>query len=264
MRAGSGALVAPEMPSDIKYVEDALAHLLQGHFAPRSDKNFDGTGQNIQVPVVGRGEPSGRKAKLVVPDVSGELWVNAVETREIPSRWMSVLEASIGALLFVRIGSEQNVSPLDWVTSAGLLRMPALAPVTKDTEPKTPTQVTLCELISFLRAKLPHADTLPRVAIAVTAWDRLDAETAAKGPSAYLESEYPLLAGKIRNIQGLEMRVFGVSIVGGDFAEQAFKDAFFQGDLKDSGYVVVEEPGNPSRKVPDLTLPVAWLARKTN
>ncbi|MBV9565640.1 MAG: hypothetical protein JOY90_35085, partial [Bradyrhizobium sp.] len=76
--------------------------------------------------------------------------------------------------------------------------------------------------------------------------------------------EYPLLAGKIRNIQGLEMKTFGVSIVGGDFAEQAFQDVFFQRDLRESGYVVVEEFGSPSQMVPDLTFPVAWAARKAN
>jgi hypothetical protein len=263
MRAGNGALIAPNIPTDIKYVEDALTHLLQGHFAPRSDKNVDDIGQSIRVPVIGQGEAGSANSEIVVPDVSGELWSSAVENRELPERWMSLLKESAGAILFVRVGSDQNIAPLDWVTSAQLLRMPALAPGNNSPEHRTPTQVALCELLSFLKATFSNKWGRPRVAVVVTAWDRVDAVTAAEGPGAYLAREFPLLSGKSRNLQGLEVKVFGVSIVGGDFVDPVFKQAFFNQDLKDSGYVVVEKDDGTTEKKPDLTLPVAWVARKS-
>ena len=258
-----GALVAPEAPSDIKYVEDALAHLLQGQFAPRSDKNYAESVQSFSVPVVTAKDVEAEPIQIVVPDVSGELWKTTVETCELPSQWMSNLRAAFGALLFVRIGSDQNIEPLDWVNTAKLLRMPALeAEAGQSDTRRIPTQVLLCELLRFLEHSLAaDSDTVkPRVAILVTAWDRLDAQRAEKGPIAYLAEEYPLLAGRLADISKLNVSVFGVSIVGGDFIDAEFKQRFFDMDMKEAGYVV-QEFDREVQKKPDLTIPIAWVCQ---
>lgn len=263
LRSREGALVAPEVPSDIKYVEETLEHLLRGRFAPRSDKNFEGLVQSFSVPVVAANNPEAEHTQIVVPDVSGELWKTAVETCELPSQWMSKLHEASGALLFVRIGSDQNKEPLDWVTAAGLLKMPAMnAESGHEYARQIPTQVLLCELLRFLEHGLAAeiADVKPRVAIMVTAWDRLDALTAAQGPIAYLAEQYPLLAGRLADISALDVQVFGVSVVGGDFIDEDFKQLFFKANLNATGYVVQEIDGQVQVKH-DLTLPVAWVVR---
>lgn len=263
LRSRAGLLAAPDAPVDIKYVEETLAHLLQGEFAPRSDKGMEG-GHNFEIPVVRTGEEQGGSFQIVVPDVSGELWKTAVETCELPEKWMSDLRAAAGALLFVRIGSDQNVEPLDWVNAAALLRMMPRGGASPEKRP-VPTQVSMCELLRFMEHGLgaDNGGRRPRVAILVTAWDRLDAQRAASGPTAFLKAEYPLFAGRLADVHKLDVRVFGVSVVGGDFIDADFKQRFFEGDLKTHGYVIEEIAGQVTRKS-DLTLPVAWVVEGLN
>lgn len=264
LRSRQGDLQAPAVPTEIKYVEDALAHLLQGQFAPRSEKTLEER-ESFAVPVVASGNPGANRFQIVVPDVIGELWKRAVETCELPERWMNDLASASGALFFVRIGSDQNKVPLDWVTAAKLLRMEGSQPETDDSQKhEIPTQVSLCELLRFMEHGLgtANSEARPRVAVLVTAWDRLDAERAAAGPTAYLATEYPLFAGRLKDIAKFDVRVFGVSVVGGDFVDEEFKKRFFMQDLKSAGYVVEENEGRVETKQ-DLTLPVAWVVKAT-
>jgi hypothetical protein len=256
LQSGSGRLKSVEAP-EIKYVEDALAHLLQGSFAPRSEKNIEESRRDFTVTVVTQDDE--KRIKVVVPDVTGELWKDAVSSSELPAEWMNLLKESSGALLLVRVHSDQNVAPLDWVTARELLKMDWAESHQEDS---IPTQVVLCELLRFLQLTLRRrADGgLPRVAVTVTAWDRLDAGVKINGPSAYIESEYPLFAGRLEDLTALEMKVFGVSVVGGDLqADPAFRQKFFESDLDTAGYVVTETDGIVCEE-PDLTLPIAWLA----
>ena len=48
--------------------------------------------------------------ELDIPDITGEIWRKAVETSELPSRWMRRLESAFGAMLFVR-GTVREATP---------------------------------------------------------------------------------------------------------------------------------------------------------
>jgi len=256
LQGGSSRLKSVDAP-EIKYVEDALAHLLQGSFAPRSEKNIEESRRDFTVMIATQDDA--KRVKVVVPDVTGELWKDAVSSSALPSEWMKQLKESSGALLFVRVHSELNVSPLDWVTARDLLKMDWAQP---HQEESIPTQVVLCELLRFLQLTLRRRTDggLPRVAILVTAWDRLDAAAKENGLNAYIQSEYPLFAGKLEDVSTLEVKVFGVSVVGGDLgADPEFRQKFFEADLDAAGYVV-EEVDGVVREEHDLTLPIAWLA----
>lgn len=279
LNARSGQLVAPAAPERIKYVEDALEHLMQGRFAPRTDPGSEDHAESFSIPIFDKASPDAVARHLVVPDVTGELWKKVVETCEISPAWMETLEDAHGVLLFVRVGSNQNVAPLDWVASSRLLslhaqRVAAAAkaqraemPVGQDApqleeQPAAviPTQVQLCELIRFLEhaARASGATSPKRVAILVTAWDRVDGTRSAAGPRAYIESEFPLLDGRLSNVTNLEIEVFGVSVVGGDFVDAKFRKAYLDGDSKAAGYIVRSAQGKV-QKVHDLTLPIAWV-----
>jgi hypothetical protein len=257
LRSGTGALKLMSAP-EVKYVEDALAHLLQGEFAPRSEKNIEESRRDFAIAVC---LAEGSAVDVVVPDVTGELWKDAVESLELPEDWMQQLCNSSGALLFIRILSVHNVAPLDWVTSHKLLQHIA----TGDHDGAAlPTQVLLLELFRFLELSLRRRPdgSRPRVSVVVTAWNRLDADKGAKSPSDYLESEYPLFAGRLQDSDVLDVRVFGVSVVGGDLQlDKEFQERFFQGNFKASGYVVFAQNGTVMRQ-PDLTLPVTWLIER--
>jgi hypothetical protein len=255
LRSGTGELVLIRA-SEIKFLEDMVAHLLQGEFAPRSSKSIEESRQEVTVTVAQRGSQS--EVDLVVPDVTGELWKIAVAQSELPVEWMERLEASDGALLFLRVHSDQNVQPLDWVTARTLMQHMGNA---KEAETSVPTQVFLSELLRFLQLKLrtrPDGSS-PRVSVVVTAWDRLGPDQRAASPFSFIESQFPLFAGRLENVEGLDVRLFGVSIVGGDLdTDEDFKKTYQDGDLAASGYVVIDQNGTVTQ-VQDVTLPVKWL-----
>lgn len=86
----------------------------------------------------------------------------------------------------------------------------------------------------------------------------VDAEKFKQGPFAYIEREYPLVAGKLIDLEILDVRVFGLSSVGGDLKYDAdYRKAFLQAGPDGHGWVAVDEP-DEWKKDPDITLPIAW------
>ncbi|QAY97195.1 hypothetical protein CWB41_04930 [Methylovirgula ligni] len=258
LRVGQGQISAPALPDEITYVEEALAFQSRGQFAPRSDKNIEESRRDFSVSVKLNNPPDSALLEIVVPDITGELWKTAVETTEIAPEWMEELNAAAGAILFVRVLSKENVSPLDWVTTDRLLMVTRFTAADEKRARSLPTQVALCELLRFLELTLPNrkGGRRPRVAIVVAAWDLLDASTAAKGPVAYLRHEYPMFAGRLDDVERLELAVFGVSALGGDFADPAFKERFLKGE--ESGFVTTGA-GRDQRVEKDITAPIAWV-----
>lgn len=256
LKAADGDLTAPTPPKDIAYVEETLSHLLQGKFAPRSNKNIEQGGRDFHVSVARSG--STRSVELVVPDVTGELWKAAVERTELPVEWMEQLHESSGALLFIRVLSPLNVEPLDWVTSQKLLAHSADG-YDPEQAYKIPTQVALCELLRFIEIAVgKNAATVARVAVVITAWDLLDEETAEEGPSAFLRKQFPLFAGRLSDTK-LDVRVFGMSILGGDLADEKFKQEYLDGELSSAGFAVWGGDTDQLERTSDVSAPVAWV-----
>ncbi len=254
LEAKKGRLIAAAQPGEIGFVLDTAEHLFQGHFAPRTEHAEDRRDFEVVVSAAGGGD----ETSIVIPDISGELWRTAVLDSEISEDWMSELRRADGALLFVRVGSDQEVRPLDWVTSRKLLTK-----VGQDDErSKLPTQVMLCELIRYLEitmADRPGSER-PRLSVVVSAWDRVNGETFAKGPEAFLETEYPLLSGKLADSGRLDVQIFGLSVVGGDLKDDpGFRVGFLDRKFDDHGWIATWDAVEQQwRKDPDITLPVAW------
>lgn len=250
--AKKGRLQAAQQPIDITFVLEVTDHLNSGNFAPRSEhaevrRDFE---------VIVAEERGGEETSIVIPDISGELWLGAAKNSEISTEWMEELRKADGALLFVRVGSDQDVRPLDWVTSKKMLTK-----LGAEDDPGLPTQVMLCELVRFLEVSLADRPdgSLPRVSIVVGAWDLVDRGVFAKGPKAYLEHEYPMFAGRLDDVERLDVRVFGLSVVGGDLKTDAkCRDAVQEGGLDGRGWVAVQDSNGNWVKDEDLTLPIAW------
>lgn len=248
---GNGSLHAAEQPKDIQFVLEVMDHLFEGGFAPRTEHSDSRRDFEVVLAV----DKGGPEARVIVPDVSGELWRNAVMDNEISSEWMDELTQADAALLFLRVGSDQDVRPLDWVTSRNLLEK-----IGNEDDQGIPTQVMLCELIHFLEDSLAEREDgeFPRLSVVVAAWDLVDAQQFEQGPMAYIEREYPLVAGRLADINALDVQVFGLSVVGGDLKyDPEYRQAFLEEGLDGQGWVAVQD-GDTWRKDPDITLPVTW------
>jgi hypothetical protein len=252
--ARTGAIHAAVQPDDIGFVLDTADHLFEGHFAPRTEHADRRDFEVTVVPAAG-----GDETKILIPDIRGELWRDAVVNSEISADWMEELKRADGALLFVRVNSELNVSPLDWVTSQRLLQ---LVGADQDRD-KLPTQVMLIELMRFLELTLADRPDggKPRLSVVVAAWDLVDAETRAAGPEAFIAKEYPMLGGRLRDTSRLDVQVFGLSVVGGDLTvDEDYRRAFLEAGLDGHGWVYAYDGANDRWKCePDVTLPVAWV-----
>ncbi|EPL1955811.1 hypothetical protein JRB55_004845 [Citrobacter freundii] len=248
---GTGSLHAAEQPKDIQFVMEVTDHLFEGGFAPRTEHSDS----RRDFEVVVAAEIGGPEVRVIVPDVSGELWRNAVTDNEISSEWMDELKRADAALLFLRVGSDQDVRPLDWVTSRNMLEK-----IGNEEDQGMPTQVMLCELIHFLEDSLAEREDgeLPRLSVIVAAWDLVDAQQFEQGPEAYIEREYPLVAGRLADINELDVQVFGLSVVGGDLKhDPVYRQNYLEEGMDGQGWVAVRD-GDTWRKDSDITLPVTW------
>ena len=257
LRDGKGSLRATRLPDDIQYIENALAHLMKGEFAPRSHNTTEEVSGDIVIDVLETS--SGEEATIGVPDVSGETWDEVAKSAEISQAWLARVRQASGALLFLRVLSDLNVDPLDWVNAPKLLALTG-----PNAQFAIPTQVMLCEFLRLLEENLSsEVGGVPRVGIVLTAYDRLDAPTRAAGPAAFIEHNYPLFAGKIANCANLDIGIFGSSVVGGELTDHAFKIDYLEGDIVECGYIM-DGTVTPARETGDISLPVSWVLKFMN
>lgn len=208
MTSENASLRATQQSDDVRYVLDALTHILQGTFAPRTDTNVDVDGRYCSIQVAWEREGTTRQAVLLIPDVSGELWADAVQTNELPETWMASVRQSIGALLFVRIDSELHIPSLDWVTARERLEVGG-----EDAESQIPTDVQLCEFLRFLELFLGKDAGVgkPRIGVLVAAWDILDEQRSLQGPKAYLHHEFPLFLAVLQTFRASRSRFLALA-----------------------------------------------------
>lgn len=245
-------LISSTTPGDVRYVESIAEHLLQGGFVPRTEPEEKNRDFQISVNT----KDNSISANIIVPDILGEIWDKAVSTLEIPEKWLTTLRKSTSAVLFVRIQSENNVEPLNWVTSQELLK----SGLGKENEQAIPTQIVLMELLRFIDENINRKIVKkPKVAVIVTAWDLLYKDEAALGPRKYLENEFPMFAGKLEDIDTLDIKIYGSSIVGGDFLIPEFYDSFFDKNIHETGYIAYLENGEKTEETNDITTPINWL-----
>lgn len=245
-------LTTPSSPDDLQYIEGITEHIFHGKFVPRTEPQE----KNRNFEVLIESTDTTINAKVLVPDMYGEIWSKAVQTLEISEKWMSMLENSEAAALFVRIRSENNVQPLDWVTSQAHLK----AGFKNTGAAEIPTQVSLIEQLRFINSNIKRGKgKLPKVAIIVTAWDLLHKDEAEEGPEQYLMRQFPMFAGRLSDVNTLNIKIFGCSIVGGDLDIPEFVTTFLNEEIEKSGYVIMKNSDDTYSETKDITQPINWL-----
>ncbi|MCK4794448.1 MAG: hypothetical protein KAV87_62545, partial [Desulfobacteraceae bacterium] len=244
------------------YLKAGADNILSGAFAPRTPREvFNRT----VIPVKDASGAEDFRGRLVVPDCSGELWLDIYRKREWSEDWENIISDLCGCLLFVRIDSDETVNPLDWVSCEKLLCSPANFPDllgNEEMETITPTQVVLVDWLQFLRRAFTDrvgGSFRPRIGIVITAWDFVPKEQEYSDPGNYLKSNFPLLwQFMLTNTDRFDFATFGLSITGGNLNDATgFRKDYLNSDPHKAGYVVHSEKG-VVHKSGDLTLPVAW------
>ena len=114
----TGRLHADGLPEELEYLKAGVDKILSGEFAPHTPHDVI---NRIVIPVKDSIGMKSFRGSLVVPDCSGEQWQNLYRKREWSEDWEDIITDLCSCLLFVRIDSDENVNPLDWISCEKLL-----------------------------------------------------------------------------------------------------------------------------------------------
>lgn len=261
IRDNKGLIELAALPDEFQYLNSASAELVGGQFVSHTSRGVHV--QNV-IPIRSRPPAPPLAGELVIPDYSGEDWLEIHSSRKWSNEWEARLPSLSGCLLLLRAGSSHIVAPLDWM--ACFQRFGEAVELGGDSDPAVefaiPTQVVVIDWLQFLRDAIrernPQVKRL-RVGIVISAWDLVPTDQLDLRPSNYIADNFALLSQFIQsNSRDYEFASFGISIFGEDFVRvPGFRDTFLQGEVTDFGYVVHELGGALTRS-PDHTLPIAW------
>jgi hypothetical protein len=211
-------------------------------------------------------DEAGRKIRMTFPDLSGESYQQMWEARECDPNLAELLREGDGILLFVH--SDKIKRPIGVAETthqaAGLDGTAASAGVAKDWHPKdAPTAVQLVEMLQMMRCGALRAPAR-RLAIVLSAWDKVSEEEPNISPDQYLARELPLLDQYLRHgVDGWDVRVYGLSAQGGDFERDGETDDHDRNERVAAIRLLDDAASrirlmNPEMST-DLTEPIAWL-----
>jgi len=201
---------------------------------------------------------SGEAIRLVVPDLSGEVFREGIANRQWDSRAAAAAAHADGILLF--INPAQVASP-SWIfqrvdgSRASLGAERAWSPI------ESPTQVQLVDLLQTVNRLRQNAPV--KCSVIVSAWDVAAATYA--GPGQWIAESLPLLDEFLTtSIQNFPNKMFGISAQGGPLphSEKELLEVDPQIRVR-----VIEGPERSSsdastitaRSPYDLAAPVRWL-----
>jgi len=206
------------------------------------------------------------KIRVTFPDLSGESFQEMWEARECDPKLAELLRECDGILLFVHADKiKRPIGVAETTQQATGLGggVPATASP-KEWHPKdAPTAVQLVEMLQMLRCDALQAPAR-RLAVVLSAWDKVEEDEPNIRPDQYLARELPLLDQYLRHgVDGWDVRVYGLSAQGGDFERDGVTDDEARNDsvaeiraLDDASeriHLMTPELSN------DLTEPIAWL-----
>ncbi|WP_263417859.1 TRAFAC clade GTPase domain-containing protein [Terriglobus albidus] len=221
----------------------------------RSGKKLLHTERNLQgpVPELWFEDPStGKRGKLFLPDVSGEVFQDQWVDRKWAKSYSDSLQKLSGILLFLRADLPASNQEL----LGELAALPEVERTAKPFDPrKASAQVQLVDVLQFI-AEHSALPTYPlKLCVMISAWDTVyhPGNMQPKIPSSFLAREWPLLDQYLKtNRRKFESRIFGVSALGGTPKELEEH----LGELPPQQRVKIVFGDIESK---DLTAPLRWL-----
>ncbi|MCK1306566.1 MULTISPECIES: hypothetical protein [unclassified Bradyrhizobium] len=209
-----------------------------------------------------------RRIQMAFPDLSGESFQQMWEDRECDPKLADLLRNGAGILLFVHadkikhpMGAAETTRQAGGLDASGAGAGTAVGWHPKD----APTAVQLVEMLQLMRCPALQVPAR-RLAVVLSAWDKVMEEEPDIRPEAYLARELPLLDQYLRyGDGGWTVRTYGLSAQGGDFEREGKLDDEARNErvaairkLEDASSRITLISSEPSH---DLTEPIAWLTK---
>lgn len=242
----ANALHSHGLALDRSYLELEKAKYRAGEKLKHTERNL----QEAQAELLFEDPTTGRRGRLFLPDLSGEIFQDQWVDRKWTETYRDELRKIDGMLVFVRADIPASNQEL-------LGPMAALPDDHKKAlrwDPKKASQqVQIVDVLQFIATKGGIRRAL-RTAVLISAWDTVEkpSNLQPKDPVAFLAREWPLLDQYLRtNSEVFATKIYGVSALGGTPEElQELKKLPPQERVK-----LVDDSGS-SR---DLTRPLRWL-----
>jgi hypothetical protein len=211
-------------------------------------------------------DDQGQRIRMTFPDLSGESYQEMWEVRECAPKLAELLREGEGILLFVHADKIKRPIGVAETTqqTAGLGGGASAAGPAKEWHPKdAPTAVQLVEMLQMLRCEALQAPSR-RLAVVLSAWDKVAEEEPDTTPDEYLARELPLLDQYLRyGADGWDVRIYGLSAQGGDFE----RDGQTDDPDRNERVAAIRSLDDASDRIclmtpelsKDLTEPIAWL-----
>lgn len=252
-------LVHSDHAADRAYLEPLRGQWLRGEHLEHTSRQAPPPPHQLLV----RHPASGTHATFHVPDLAGETFDSQFITRSLTHELGMRMQRAAGLILFLHCAHEadhellEHPQFMDTDLQAELGEAPTIAPV-KSADwsiEQASKQVKLVDLLQFV-AELREAPL--RVAVAISAWDRVERTSKKflpKDPSLFLMRQWPLLAQYLEsNRDAFRFRTFGVSARGGGTSAPEIGRLT---KLKHPQERVIIVDGD--HRSHDLTRPVRWL-----
>lgn len=157
---------------------------------------------------------SGEEGQLDVPDLSGETWLDVIETGTMDVDLFDDLRSARSAVLFIHVGDFEHDPLIAEVNAAAHALGESRPPENSAPQPSTPTQVDVADLLQVLDETV---DPRCQVSVVLSAFDLAGDIT----PSEWLAVNAPLVAQYLHTAQiRREIRIFGLSAQGGSFTTE--------------------------------------------
>jgi hypothetical protein len=207
-----------------------------------------------------------RKIRMTFPDLSGESFQEIWEARECDPKLGKLLQQCDGILLFVHPDKIKRPIGVAETTeqAIGLGGGASATASPKEWHPKdAPTAVQLVEMLQMLRSDALQTPAR-RIAVVLSAWDKVEEDEPNIPPDRYLARELPLLDQYLRHgVDDWDVRVYGLSAQGGDFE----RDGVTDDEARNDKVAEIRALDDASQRIrlttpelsKDLTEPIAWL-----
>lgn len=244
----STKLVLDKLVGDNQYLNEIVEAWRKCEEVPRTSMAAEA---NIAIHVH---EPSnGRRVVLGFPDLSGESFQNQFVARGCRPAYVDGYKRPGGIMLFVNADRGQDgMTILDLGSIlAGADGAEQIGELREWSHELVPEQVRLVDLLQFIEGP-PFARRRRRLAVAISAWDVVDA--AALSPNDWLARELPFLHQFLSaNSEAFEFRAYGISAQGGDVTGEGRAELLRQTPSERIACV------GHSAEAHDLTAPLVWL-----
>ncbi len=196
---------------------------------------------------------------ITFPDLSGETWKQVWGNHQCTEEFVEMTNDASALILFIHADSiKKPLSVVDAQSMAEALgknddQEGHVDPVPWDATSHTPTQAMLVALLQLL-SKPPMGSTSPKVAIVLSAWDKI---VGGISPDKFLQNEMPLLYQYLNSgFDYHDWKAFGVSAQGGDLnnGESTEKEKLLSFD-KQSERIIVQDSVDTTH---DLTAVLEW------